>query len=193
MKRDDIIETALKMFAEHGFAATSTANLAKAAGVAEGTIFRLFSGKEEIFFEIIAGLHRYIVKDFEATVAKQSTETGLEEITGAVRSFLVFVTENKEYFAIFFNEAPARYLEEDNAVFKEIRSIYAYISNFFSKNILRGQQDGSIRKNVQVEQTAAIMTCTVVGMSRARHFGIIPGDIAYTEVLIEGIINNLAA
>ncbi|MDP4107839.1 MAG: helix-turn-helix domain-containing protein, partial [Bacillota bacterium] len=41
-KQQKIVETAIQMFADKGYASTSTAEIAKAAGVAEGTIFRHF-------------------------------------------------------------------------------------------------------------------------------------------------------
>ena len=39
-KQQKILENAIKMFAEKGYEATSTSEIAKASGVAEGTIFR---------------------------------------------------------------------------------------------------------------------------------------------------------
>ncbi len=45
-KRERILESALRLFAESGYAATSTSKVAKAAGVSEGLIFRHFENKE---------------------------------------------------------------------------------------------------------------------------------------------------
>ncbi len=45
-KKELILHSALKLFAELGYASTSTAKIAKAAGVSEGLIFRHFSNKE---------------------------------------------------------------------------------------------------------------------------------------------------
>lgn len=47
-KRDRITEAALKLFIEHGFHNTSTANISKAAGVATGTLFLYFPNKEAL-------------------------------------------------------------------------------------------------------------------------------------------------
>ena len=44
-KKEKIIETALKLFAEEGFNTTSTSRIAREAGVSEGLIFRHFKNK----------------------------------------------------------------------------------------------------------------------------------------------------
>jgi AcrR family transcriptional regulator len=46
-RRDDLIDVTLKLLREHGRAVT-TRQIADAAGVAEGTIFRVFDTKEEL-------------------------------------------------------------------------------------------------------------------------------------------------
>lgn len=50
--RDRIKKAAIKLFAEHGFDGTTTRDLAQAAGVAEGTLFRHFANKKAILIEV---------------------------------------------------------------------------------------------------------------------------------------------
>lgn len=52
-KQEDIINAALKLFAEEGFKATSTSKVAKRAGVSEGLIFRHFKNKDGLLDAII--------------------------------------------------------------------------------------------------------------------------------------------
>lgn len=47
-KKTTIINAAIKLFMEKGFDATSTASIAKEAGVATGTLFHYFKTKEEL-------------------------------------------------------------------------------------------------------------------------------------------------
>jgi AcrR family transcriptional regulator len=52
-RRDELIDVTLKLLREHGRAVT-TRQIAEAAGVAEGTIFRVFETKEELIDAAIA-------------------------------------------------------------------------------------------------------------------------------------------
>jgi len=50
--RTRILQTAQKLFASKGFDGTTTRDLAQAAGVAEGTLFRHFANKKSILVEV---------------------------------------------------------------------------------------------------------------------------------------------
>lgn len=52
-KQEQILETALTLFAQQGFASTSTSKIAKAAGVSEGLIFRHFQNKDGLLAAIL--------------------------------------------------------------------------------------------------------------------------------------------
>lgn len=65
-KQEKILEAALELFAEVGYAATSTSKVAKAAGVSEGLIFRHFKNKEgllEAIFEQVAERTKMVFAD----------------------------------------------------------------------------------------------------------------------------------
>lgn len=188
---DLILSTALRMFAEKGFAATSTLALAREAGVAEGTIFRHFEGKEAIFSEILAALHQKIKSDFESEMAVVGGISGLEDIRRGIDSFLAFCAANRDYLALFFSDAPARYSEPDNPVFREIIVIYKYITGFLAGQIVRGQKDGSVRKDLDADSVAITMTCSIIGLARARHFGLVDSSPIYVEQLLDGIARIL--
>ena len=50
--RTKILQAALKLFARQGYDGTTTKDLAKLAGVAEGTVFRHFENKKAILIEV---------------------------------------------------------------------------------------------------------------------------------------------
>lgn len=53
-KQRRVVEAALEVFAEKGFAAASTSEIAKRAGVAEGTIFRHYKTKKDLLIGVVA-------------------------------------------------------------------------------------------------------------------------------------------
>ena len=52
-RRRLIIESAAKLFSQHGFRGTTTREVAKAAGVSEATVFKHFATKEDLYGAII--------------------------------------------------------------------------------------------------------------------------------------------
>ncbi len=51
-KREQILETAMRLFIENGIQSTATALIAKEAGVATGTLFHHFKTKEDLVHEL---------------------------------------------------------------------------------------------------------------------------------------------
>jgi AcrR family transcriptional regulator len=52
LRREQILEAAVKVFARRGFGNATVAEIAEEAGVAAGTIYNYFEGKEELFMSI---------------------------------------------------------------------------------------------------------------------------------------------
>jgi AcrR family transcriptional regulator len=56
IRKQQILDAALAVFSEKGFAAATTAEIAQAAGIAEGTIYNYFKSKRELFVAVIREL-----------------------------------------------------------------------------------------------------------------------------------------
>jgi AcrR family transcriptional regulator len=56
-KKQAILEAATKAFAQHGYKKTSIDDVAKAAGVAKGTVYLACTSKEDLFYQV---LHREV-------------------------------------------------------------------------------------------------------------------------------------
>ena len=79
---DEILDAALEVFAEKGFAAARMEDIAKRAGVTKGTIYLYFPSKEEVF----KSLARKHVGD---TITSAAEQARLYE--GSLRDFLAML------------------------------------------------------------------------------------------------------
>ena len=52
-RREQLIDVATKLFAKSGYDATTTADIARAAGVTEPILYRHFDSKQELFVAIV--------------------------------------------------------------------------------------------------------------------------------------------
>lgn len=55
-REEEILEAAVKIFSEKGYSAATTSEIAKEAGIAEGTIFRYFKTKKDILNKVMIKL-----------------------------------------------------------------------------------------------------------------------------------------
>lgn len=171
MKKERILETAARLFAERGYARTSTALLAQEAGVAEGTIFRHFKSKDDIFLELIQRLREKITQDVYQYLEVQGPETGLEQITAIIKACYVFVRKNRSSFALILRDAPGCYGEPDSTAFEHARVIYELLQQNFLNAMELGQSEGSIRASLHPGDTACLLASALVGLMRVVHLG----------------------
>ena len=68
-KRDAILRAAIDVFAERGFFNAQVADVARAAGVAAGTVYLYFRGKDDLLVSIFERTMREAIEDGRACVA----------------------------------------------------------------------------------------------------------------------------
>jgi AcrR family transcriptional regulator len=54
-RRDQILQASVELFSKHGFAGTTTKEIARMAGVSEALVFRHFATKDELYNVILEG------------------------------------------------------------------------------------------------------------------------------------------
>ncbi|MGY6647560.1 TetR/AcrR family transcriptional regulator [Wenyingzhuangia sp. IMCC45574] len=91
-KKEQILSTALALFAEEGFAATSTSKIAKKAGVSEGLIFRHFGSKKKLLKVLMEETQENIYQLFTPIF----NETNAKEVLKKTIN-LPFTIEKKHY------------------------------------------------------------------------------------------------
>jgi AcrR family transcriptional regulator len=83
LTRQRLIRTALELFTTRGYHDTTTAQIAKKAGIAEGTIYRHFASKQQLLNELYRAAQRWAT-----TVVQQ---TGRDPAGGTARAQLTAV------------------------------------------------------------------------------------------------------
>ncbi len=181
-KKKDIIDAAISLFAQNGFAATPTTAIAKKAGVAQGLIFHHFVTKDGILAETLVQLaDKYI--SATAKIIKTS-DNGLDAIIKIVQFHFMFESENTNELMVLLRDVPpvmnSHTIVTGNALYICIdRTIEQLIDC-----IKMGQEDGSIRKNASYE-SAFIIRSLLNGLSRL-HFSI-PNKPHYRAIIFETI------
>ncbi|ALC15682.1 transcriptional regulator, TetR family [Desulfuromonas soudanensis] len=120
-KRMALLNAALELFAERGFNGSSTALIAKRAGVASGTLFFHFTSKEELihalFKEVRSKIDSRVLENFPGSMALR--ERLLRILSNLLRYFLEHPAEFKfveQYHFSPFSERGGSFRDENEAI-----------------------------------------------------------------------------
>jgi TetR/AcrR family fatty acid metabolism transcriptional regulator len=75
-KRERILRAAIKVFAKNGFYDTRVSDVAKAAGVADGTIYLYFKSKDELLLSLFEDRVETLLAHMKAELPKHATAAG---------------------------------------------------------------------------------------------------------------------
>ncbi|WP_141505877.1 TetR/AcrR family transcriptional regulator [Paenibacillus luteus] len=143
-KQLKIVQAASEVFAQKGFAASSTSEIAQRAGVAEGTIFRHYKTKKDLLFSIVAPVMAkliapFVLRDF-FKVLDSSFDSFEEMLRAIIENRIAFLERHMQVFKIFIQEIP--FHPELQEQFQEL--ILAKVLEKFSSNIKKFQRQGAI-------------------------------------------------
>lgn len=141
-KRERITEAAVAVFAEKGFHSARVSDIARTAGVADGTIYNYFRNKEDLLLSIF---------EEKMDVLLQGLHEALEGITDPEERIRVFA---RHHFAqVRENRSSAEVLQVElrlsNKFLKEYRpeKLWSYLG-VFSEAVREGQRTGRFRQEI---------------------------------------------
>jgi len=100
--RSRILEAAQRLFARKGFEATTTRDLAAAAGVAEGTLFRHFPNKKAILVEVATQGWVELLTDLLTELSEMGSYKAVAQV---MRRRMLNLHENSDMMRVCFIEA----------------------------------------------------------------------------------------
>jgi len=100
--RTRILSAALRLFASQGFDGTTTRDLAQAAGVAEGTLFRHFANKKAILIEVATNGWVEILTDLLTELSEMGSYKAVAQV---MRRRMWNMHKNVDLMRVCFMEA----------------------------------------------------------------------------------------
>jgi AcrR family transcriptional regulator len=107
-RREQILKTALKLFAERGFDATSTRQIAKEVGVAEGLIFHYFPTKASLLTAILEDRlegRRAFRRDLRPLLEDAAGKPASEVLRSVASGWLATLRRDEEIVVVLFTAA----------------------------------------------------------------------------------------
>jgi TetR/AcrR family fatty acid metabolism transcriptional regulator len=168
-KRRRILEAAVHVFARKGYFAARVSEVAKKAGVADGTIYLYFRNKEDILVRLFDEVMSVHVA--EARAAVHALPSVPERLLAIAERHLTVLGANRDLAAVFQVELrqSTRFMERFTA---------SWLHDYFAlldEVIEQGQGDGSLRADISRKVAARVLfgaldeTVTSWLLSEKRH------------------------
>jgi AcrR family transcriptional regulator len=159
-RREQILKTALGLFAAQGFDATSTRQIAKEAGIAEGLIFHYFPTKASLLTAILEyrlegrrAFRTQLRPLLEDTGGKPTPEVLREVASG----WLATLRRDEEIVVVLFTTAQTN--PEVRAAWQGmIREGTELLTNYLSARV----EDGELRKDLPLETAATMFVSSLM-------------------------------
>lgn len=136
--RDRLILAARELFTSRGFHGTTTPLLARAAGVAEGTIYRHFASKEALFNTAYREAHEQALAEIRELSELPGLSTGAR-LQGLARRWLAAADSDPSRMLLLFGWRDRQSLDEAS-----VQAAAAFRAGV-ERILAVGKQEGSVR------------------------------------------------
>ncbi len=139
-----ILDAAIKVFAKNGFFQSTVSQIAREAGVADGTIYLYFENKEDILFQFFAFKTKQIFDQFQKVVDEGvSAEVKLRNL---IKTHLGVFQTNMDMAIVF--QAETRQVRQSEAIRVHVLEIARKYREVIGMIIEDGQREGGMRKDL---------------------------------------------
>ena len=141
-KYQRILEAAVRVFAEKGFYQSTISQIARKAGVADGTIYLYFKNKDDILVQFFSYKAKQVFDLFREEVSK--AENAVEKLRNLVRRHLDEFQRDKNMAIVYQAETH----QNSRSAEPQIRDMSKMYQDIVSEIVEQGQADGSMRKDL---------------------------------------------
>ncbi|MFO7831627.1 MAG: TetR/AcrR family transcriptional regulator [Desulfuromonadaceae bacterium] len=168
-RKRDILQAAQRLFAEKGYHATPTSEIASLAGVAQGTLFYHFKSKEGILLSLLQQTTGAYLEDAQEIL--EAAPSGLQGVLNLIERHLEFCTDHQEELKILLRDIPADVLQQNSSMLQTGTSeLMQRLQSTYHKALERGIQDTSIRP-LEPQSAAWIVHSCIYGLIKHIIFG----------------------
>lgn len=193
----EIIEAAMHVFIEHGFAATKLTDVAKRAGIVKGTLYRYYETKQDLFRAVVQHAVSVNIKEI-----KIPTEALQGSLVVLVTDLLVRVAEKMSQSHI---PALALLVISESRNFPDLANIWhdnvvAKVLSMLTDLITKAQKRGEIRLGDPKAYAFSIVGPMVMGVLFQQVLGTERGNLPdlkilakqHAETILRGLVIKLA-
>jgi TetR/AcrR family fatty acid metabolism transcriptional regulator len=153
-KRERILGAAERIFARHGFFAARVSEIAKEAGVADGTIYLYFKSKDELLISWFENRMKQVNEELRAAIADRAPA---EQLRAFIRAYLQLVSDEPaaaEVLTIELRQSSKFMKEYENPAFADFLRM---LGGIIADGQARGELDPGIPSHIAARMIFGIL------------------------------------
>lgn len=156
------LDSAMQIFREKGYHATSIGDLSRAMQLTTGSIYKAFTDKRSLFAQVFA---RYLsLRQAALRERLAQCQTGREQLTAVLQFYVESVREVEGERGCLVAGSAVEIQTLDDGLAEAVSHAVMRNQQTLQQLIVQGQQDGSINPALNAEASASLMLCIVLGM-----------------------------
>jgi len=157
-RREQLIAVATRLFARHGYDATTTASIAEAAGVTEPILYRHFKSKQDMFVAIVRAMSAQTMQEWEELISDVGDPA--ERIKAVAQAVPAHIKRLSDAYHVLHG---ALSTSQDKKVHGVLREHYDQIEEFFCKVVVDGHKMGVFRPDLDPKSAAWQLILSGIG------------------------------
>ncbi len=150
-KKELIINAAIKVFADKGFYTANVADVAKEAGVADGTIYLYFKNKDDLLISLFETKMEEILLRFSSLL--DSTRNAEEKLRQFIHLYFQLIEEDQNLAEVFQVE-----LRQSDKFLKDYHNQkFIDFLNLIGDILHQGQSDGQFKTDINIHTMKLII------------------------------------
>ncbi len=175
-RRDQLMATALEVFARQGFHATSMNEIADAAGVTKPVLYQHFASKRGLYLELLSDVGNHLLE----AIAKATANAGSPraQVERGFAAYFQWVADDHDAFKLLFGSGARRDEEFADAVRRVESAVAEAIASLIAADI--------------DEDHRTLLAYGLVGLAEGTSRRLVAGDIAFDPQRVAAQVADLA-
>jgi TetR/AcrR family transcriptional regulator, cholesterol catabolism regulator len=138
-RRREVIATAARLFAQHGYQETSMNDLTEATGLAAGGLYHYIDSKEDLLFSICDELLDPLLARARRIVAEEAPPE--RQLRDLLRAWLIHIAGHRDHMLVFAQE---RHVIERDPQWRRVRGQRKAFEKLLDDVLARGEREGTM-------------------------------------------------
>ena len=158
-RRQQLLEVAAELFASRGYRGTTTADLAKSAGITEPILYRHFENKHDLFVTLLDEVGREVIAAWESALEGASSPRARLRVLLA--SNPATSERGRGVYRVIFQAMSEH--ENDDAIARALRRHMTTLHGFIRDELAALQEGGTVRRDQSATALAWLLVDVAIG------------------------------